>query len=331
LCLSAGVLVAAVACDQGHQHDQKVFTTYITATTNVGTDKPLPQNGSIQVLVDRYLNPATINRQAFVLVDGQGNAVQGTDVNYDPISLTVTLSSQTTSTTTMPWLQGGQSYKLLLIAQDAGGLNAIRAIDGATLDPGVDHTIGFTVLPTNAMIAPTPQMNWCTDIKPIFTNSCSGTGQGNSCHSLSPNDNDFPRAGLVLTSNDGVLNTARGRIAQGSNTAGIASQAVPPKRAFGVNYPIIDPGHAATSWLMYKVSLAPLGTVPGSTGTATGIPSYDVGDDERAILSDYILGTQMPFPTYGTNPTAAPLTFEERERIRLWIDQGALVDPACAP
>jgi hypothetical protein len=279
------------------------------------------------------LNPATTNRQAFVLVDGQGNAVQGTDVHYDPISLTVTLSSQTTSTTTMPWLQGGQTYKLLLITQDNGGLNAIRAIDGATLDPGVDHTIGFTVLQTNAPIAPAPTMSFCIDVKPIFVNSCSGNGSANSCHNLAPGDNDFPRAGLVLTSNDGLLATARGRISQGSNTAGVASQAVPPNRVFGENYPIIDPGHAATSWLMYKVSLAPLGTTPipatSTPPTPTRITQVDPGDDERAVLSDYVLGTQMPFPTYGNNASANPLTFEERERIRLWIDQGALVDPAC--
>ena len=43
-------------------------------------------------------------------------------------------------------------------------------------------------------------------------------------------------------------------------------------------------------------------------------------DVERSILSNFILGREMPFPA--TNPVAygeLPLTFDERETVRIWI------------
>ena len=58
---------------------------------------------------------------------------------------------------------------------------------------------------------------------------------------------------------------------------------------------------------------------------------------ERTILSEYILGNQMPYPlnlppnvqtpvSAGNDDSSTlPLTFDELERVRAWISQGATV------
>jgi hypothetical protein len=52
---------------------------------------------------------------------------------------------------------------------------------------------------------------------------------------------------------------------------------------------------------------------------------------ERAVLSNYILGRQMPFPaaTGSASIGATPLTLSQFERISLWIAQGAVSAPSC--
>ena len=51
---------------------------------------------------------------------------------------------------------------------------------------------------------------------------------------------------------------------------------------------------------------------------------------EQAILNDYVLGREMPYPSTGpTDYRTQPLSFAERVRLRLWIDQGA-VGESCA-
>ena len=46
-----------------------------------------------------------------------------------------------------------------------------------------------------------------------------------------------------------------------------------------------------------------------------------IADDyERSVLSDFILGREMPFPVVSAGGYGdEPLTFEEREKVRLWI------------
>jgi hypothetical protein len=53
---------------------------------------------------------------------------------------------------------------------------------------------------------------------------------------------------------------------------------------------------------------------------------------ERATLSNYILGREMPFPPPANIPlnyTNDPLTLEEMERMSLWIAQGASAPASC--
>ena len=55
-----------------------------------------------------------------------------------------------------------------------------------------------------------------------------------------------------------------------------------------------------------------------------------MADAERGVLSDFVLGREMPYPNMGPNgPNNGnpALTFEELERVRLWIQQGAHLPP----
>jgi hypothetical protein len=316
-------------------------------SANVDATHPLPVNGVIVLQFDRYLNPATITRQSFIVADASGQPLQGAIVSYDPIALTVSIGNPTSPATgsspAAPWLTQGQSYKLFLpVSGSSTDISGLRAIDNAPLDPAVGPVeIAFIAGP-KATQPSTPRMSFCGDILPVLAVKC---GTGSPCHTPPEADGTSPpAASLVLTTPEGVAQTALGRISQASNTSGIAGQAVPPNRVFGLNFPIIDPGHASTSWLIYKIAMAPppatgvkatLATCPDAAGKthalqATTIkPSaYPPGDDEAAVLSDAILGRPMPYPTYAATPTYAtsPLDFEERERIRLWIDQGAPIE-----
>jgi hypothetical protein len=316
--------------------------------SNVDATHPLPKNGSIVLQFNRYLNPDSVSRQSFVIADAGNQAIQGTIVSYDPIALTVTLSNPNTplagATTESPWLTEGQTYKVFIpVAASATDTSGVRALDNAPLDPAAGTIeLAFQVVKDGAPPS-LPKMSFCGDILPIFYAKC---GTGSPCHSA-PDGTKLPAASLVLTSPEGLSQTAIGRISQASNTSGISGQSVPPGRVFGLNFPIIDPGHSATSWLVYKIAMAPppdnstladkkLYVCPDSAGKSvapqtTNIKSsaFPVSEDESAALSDQILGRSMPYPSYGlpTYETNA-LDFEERERIRLWIDQGAPVE-AC--
>jgi hypothetical protein len=174
-------------------------------------------------------------------------------------------------------------------------------------------------------------------------------------------------AGLVLDSSEGVASTAVGKVAYESNvglTAGPSSGSCPTTDTqtcpFGVNMPIIDPGtngsgNPGNSWLLYKVLLAlppskdegllaqcaPFSTTPYTANppvvaTPTTNPPVAITPQERARLSNYIPGREMPYPSNPSIPEgsdastgAIPLSMQELERVRLWIKQGATT-PDCS-
>ena len=187
---------------------------------------------------------------------------------------------------------------------------------------------------------PPPRLSFCDDILPLFQNSCTS----GACHAPPQPDGTFPPAtGLVLSTALGIQQTARGRAAEGANTGGRAS-AASEGTAFGVNMPIIDAdgvsaGSPGNSWLMYKLLLAtPTVLGPGMVDVqgSCNVAPTDVGfasvaslsATERAVLSNYILGQEMPYPPVpGGATNSAALTMNQLERIRIWIAQGASVPP----
>lgn len=291
----------------------------------------------IQIAFDRYLLPVTITRQSFVLVDSANvplTSDKAPNVVYDPVARTVTLSRPTAD-----WLTQGQLYKVILTLpegdSDQGGL---RAIDRATLRPDQNREIAFTVGPPAGAVFD-PPVSFCRDVLPIFAAKCSLP----TCHG----SGEIAAASLVLETSAGVSLTALNRIAQGANTGARSTNPPAPGRVFGVDMPIIDPGSPGNSWLVYKIDLArpPVQPTPSTFACTNGLkepPSQlgfavlapnartTAGDLERSILSDFVLGREMPYPVSrsGGYPDE-PLTFDEREKVRLWIK--GLVPGATVP
>jgi hypothetical protein len=310
----------------------------------------MPEDGVVQIAFDRYLLPRSVTRQSVNIygADGKPLAVdQAPNVLYDPVARAVTLTRPALD---RPWLTPGVPYKLhFSIPKDETDISGLRAIDGATVDPNQPLDYSFFVAPAQGAARSLAQtlgepesVSFCQDVLPIFASKCSGS----KCHSAS----GAAAASLVLETSDGVRTTALNRLAQGSNVGGLSGTPRAEGTQFGVDMPIIavdlgpspPVGSPGNSWLMYKIDLAetpanpgarsPYACAGGADRTAkqatdflplspvltTGSPS------ERSILSDLVLGREMPYPVL--EPTAydeRPLTFQERETVRMWIARGA--------
>lgn len=313
----------------------------------------MPADGVIQIAFDRYLLPSTITRQSYVIVDSTNTPLPNAALKtlYDPVARTVTIVGP--DGPGKMWLTPEQSYKLVLLVPNdpRSDLGGFRAIDRATLHPPQKRELVFRAGPPTHKTLIEPAVDFCADVLPIFTLKCSDP----SCHGAS----DRAASSLILASADGIRATARGRVAQGANTGPRASTPEPTPSSFGVNMELIKPGDPGSSWLMYKIELAPhpvvdAGPAPtvqctppaGAPSIPAPAPAYTplaparthADDIERAILNDYVLGREMPYPyppaTYvpppatptNPNPTAyfyTPLDFQERERVRIWISRGA--------
>jgi hypothetical protein len=306
---------------------------------NVSPTQALTQGAPIEIAFDRLLNPLAVTRQTFALQDLFGNFLTPTP-SYDPVARVVRLCM-----TDSPDLQPDQTYQLTILApQSATDPAGFRAIDGAGLDPSVSPILQFPVVAgaaytgSDACTGPTG-VDFCSQVLPLFANKCGGSS---SCHT-----GQLPAAGLLMTTAEGIQATAIGRVAQGSNT-GSQSQAAPPGIRFGVDVPIVTPGAPGSSWLMYKLLLAvpPCSSTPG-VGCDAGSPGIQnnryplvtppwslMSDDERATLSNYVPGREMPYPADPSAPldsATAPLTGDELDTVSTWIQQGAGIPAAGCP
>jgi hypothetical protein len=304
----------------------------------------LPVDGVVQIAFDRLLHPASVTRQSFSMHDDSGNYLEPV-VTYDPVARVVTLSSNNPNTST--WLTAGVTYEIdigVSAANDYTGGSGPRAIDGATLTAAVTETFQ-AVTPATPTPSADNAIRFCDDVLPVFQYRCSG----GSCHAA-PVGPLLPAEGLILETSEGVENTAVNRTSQESNTGALANPPQVQGHPFGVDMGIITPGDPGASWLVYKVLLgqhrpidnsldagAPTcggGAVVEGLQLPTPQPSATqlLPSGEQEILSQYILGNQMPYPinllpTQQTpDPSTLPMTFDEMERLRAWIAQGAVVD-----
>lgn len=351
------------ACDiDDTQHTQKTLGPSITVLgTNIeGASAQIPADGVIQIAFDRYLLPSTITRQSYLVLDAnrQPLGIAALRTIYDPVARTVTITGP--DGPGKPWLTPDQTYHLVLpVAAGEDDLGGFRAIDRAKLTVAKDYT--FRAGPPTGVTEIDPPVDFCGTVLPLFTMKC-GTSE---CHGLQ-NGNSRTASSLILTTSEGVRVTAIGRVAQAANTSARSYTPEPPQRLFGVNMALIQPNDPGSSWLMYKVELAahpridagpkptyictPRGGVAsndaGASDGGVGVGSFaplalnariEADEIERAILNDFILGREMPYPappaqlipvptTRNPNPSnyaRTPLTFEEREQIRIWIARGA--------
>jgi hypothetical protein len=326
--------VLAAACDiDDTQHRQRTLGPAVSILgSNVdGTGATLPADGVIQLSFDRYLLPSTIVRQSYVVVDAANEPIKNLALRtiYDPIARTVAITGP--DGPGRVWLTPGAFYRLVVLAAAVGSpsdIGGFRAIDRSPL--AATREFLFRAEAATGQLYER-DVNFCNDVLPIFTQKCA------SCHGPGAT----ALAGLVLTTPEGLRVTARGRVAQGSNTGALAGSPGEQGPVFGINMPIIKPNDPGSSWLMYKVELAPHPVVDAGPPASrvvcdpTLVPPREFSpiapfraaalDDERAILSDYILGREMPYPATTVTPETQPLTFQERERIRIWIANGANV------
>jgi hypothetical protein len=347
----AVIITAALAsaCDQGRQHDQTTGEgppVNLTGAT-VGANTKLPANGAVQLQFDRLLLPITITRQTILLVDAANNALAPV-IAYDPVARVVTLSRQEGQ----DWLKADQQYYVIVRTPTGPDDNGVRAIDGAPLAP-VDK-IGFLTAAEGPQPFGEPAPSFCNDVLPIFQRSCTAP----ICHGAPTQTTDktrfgdqglsAPAAGLILETSDGIAHTAIGRVANGANT-GARSASSEPGRVFGVDAPVIEPNNPGNSWMMYKLLLArpgaknPTAQRAKCDATAGTPPMPDLvlappltadtpNDGDRAILGDFVLGREMPYPDMGPDgphDTKPGLNYGELERIRLWIAKGAQILQDC--
>jgi hypothetical protein len=390
--LTVACALASAGCDQGKQHDlRRVGPPVHVVATNFGDGKLVPANGSVVLAFDRVLDPATVNRQAAVVVEVGGRPVGNPSVAYDPVTRVLSLSSPNARGTR--WLTPGQPYEVLLTdANEKDTIGGVRAVDGAAIDRASPRLLAFFAGPEtddDRARGFDPEIDFCRDVAPMFLAKCSES----TCHG-SPQAGaaaaSGPAEGLLLDTSIGIAQTALRRAAQESNTGARAGLGSSPGRLFGVDMPIIDPGSPASSWLMYKLMMAaprepfapppdsaldasspdatspdaagldaspsaptPLpaggdaGAEAGSTGAAPTsacdgslprpaplvlgaplAPFAPIDEEERSRFSESMLGSPMPYP----DPTGRSnaLGYEELERVRAWIAQGAkMTECAC--
>ena len=272
----------------------------------------VPSDGVIQIAFDRYLLPSTITRQSYVILDNTNTPLESLALKtvYDPVARTVTIIGP--DGPGKQWLTPDQSYKLVLpIPKDPkSDLGGFRAIDRATLHANQKLEIVFRAGPPTQQTLIEPAVDFCADVFPIFFLKCSGP----TCHGPS----DSAASSLVLGSSDGVRVTARERIAQGSNTAGARQHArddaVPVRREHGdhqagrsrIELARLQAGARArapssTRGSRRRSSAPPPAGAPSipapAPAFATLAPAHTSADEiERAILNDYVLGPEMPYP-----------------------------------
>jgi len=216
-----------------------------------------PLNAPIKLRFDRFLNTATINRQAIQVYTGDPKFSPGVtfQVDYDPVERVVEFR-----------VPPGQAFKpqtlyqlVLNVAKDEGDFG-IRAFDGAPLtDAELPlHTSFFTG--TATVEQPADTIPSCEAITKEVFNGLGGC-TGRACHNTGEHSYggvDLLAApyALRLDSAAALQQTAIDRVAH-ETELGDESGGVPAENSarFGIRMPLIDSssGGPGNSYLMYKL------------------------------------------------------------------------------
>jgi len=224
----------------------------------VGSDPDctVPTNVTLTLRFDRFLNPATVNRQAIRLFTGDPKVSPGVppfEVSYDPIERVVeyrTPPGYALAPTTL--------YRLELNVARGPDDPGVRAFDGAPLAEGsLPLQLSFFTGdgPTQAPAAAAPA---CAEIVGELTSVFSAC-TGAACHQKGGNavaGQALPDAphGLWLDTPRRFTLSAVNRVARETET-GDQSGGPPTERGprFGVHMALVDPHNPGGSYLMYKL------------------------------------------------------------------------------
>ena len=278
----------------------------------------MPTNASLSFRFDRFLNPATISRQAIRVYTGDPNTSPGYpfEVAYDPIERVVEYR--------MPLGYAFAPHTLyqmeLLVPTKPTGFG-IRAFDGAPLaEADVELKTSFFTAdaPVEVLADPTPT---CDEVvKGVFSDQLGGCA-GGQCHrsygnQLGSMDLLGAPYGLWLDGSTNVANSAIGRIAH-QTEVGDESGGVPAEKParFGVRMALIDPSNPGESYLLYKLLRNPnnFGPCPDAAQAKSEVSPFCV-DDLVGVSTHQFLPLER-----GQNiePSA-----EELSRLREWFVRG---------
>jgi hypothetical protein len=275
----------------------------------------VPTNATITIRFDRFLDPATVNRQAISVYTGdpRNGSPFTYEVVYDPIERV----AEYRLGSNRPY-EPNTLYQYELLVPKASG-DGIRAFDGAPLAEGdVPLRGSFLVSDQPEDVEATPPAPSCDVIvNDVFRNL--GRCAGSECHRRGGNQTldtkldlgDAPHQ-LYLDSPSHFELSARGRVAR-QTELGDVSGGVPTASGprFGVRMALIEPWSPGASYLLYKVLL--------------GRDNYE--DCSDGALSELCA---LPGPCESAHP-ALPLPEgeclnppeEELVRLREWFVRGA--------
>lgn len=314
--LALAAVAALAACDRGVPEPATEVEPVHVLGVSVGDGRPLYDGDAIVISFDRFLDPRTATRQSFAVVDAFNTLTPNPLVIYDPATRTVTLASAEPE---HEWLVPDQPYTLILgIPAPGQFLGGVRGLDGGTLTPDQNRTIGFFARSRPAPPPAEPPVSFCEQVQPLFAKACV------RCH-------DGSTSGLDLRDAAGIRATALGVAAHGGNRAALPGP-TPPTEIFGQGAALLDPPSAGTSYLLSTVLAREPGSEPSrafctAPARATPLPPVPFLDDpgpvERERLASYLGGSAMPPP----DAAEAPLTPDERRLLSQWIREGASVQP----
>lgn len=291
----------------------------------------MPTNVTLTFRFDRFLNPATVNRQAIRMYTGEPEVSPGVppfEVSYDPIERVVeyrTPPGYGLAATTL--------YRLELNVASGPDDAGIRAFDGAPLAEG-DLPLQLSFFtgegPTDTPLVPAPS---CSEIlgglSSVFS-ACTGV----ECHQKGGNAVagrgvlDAPY-GLWLDDPRRFTLSAVNRVARETET-GDQFGGSPTERAarFGVHMALVDPRNPGGSYLMYKLlrnldnfepcppgSKAPACAEPADP-SVTAHPALPLGEGEVItpplaelvrLQEWFVRGAPMPRPRGDGQPLAIHL------------------------
>lgn len=282
-----------------------------------GSTRPVPTT-SLRVKVDRYLDPASANRQALCLQSDTAIIVALEDCarglllrpSYDPLERTVTFYLADELTRLAP----DTLYRVTLFEADgAAGDFGLRAIDGTPLE-GI-FALEFTTAaddPSRPTEGPPTDPGFCGTggVREILLGNCAFGG----CHAAIPGQGGspdlFPPMGLDLSGPDAIARTAVAQVAHHSQRGPSATSPDEASTSFGRSMAIVAPANPGQSFLLYKMLLDP---------SFAGDPTLAAGETE--LLRRIIPGAPMPI-----KPGA--ITLEQARKVSDWIESGAAI-PAC--
>lgn len=330
---------AASACNLGEREVEptmgpRPIIVAVTPTPGEGVGcgaDPLcgvPINAVVQLRFDRYLQPSTATRQSVRLYAGNPEQQEFLQPDYDLVERVLAL-------TPLKPLKPDTVYTLELLspadeedetkAEDAPGF---RAFDGAPLGAGpVPSVFVFKTraAPAPGPLPPSPPTPDCRAALALFREGCAERG----CHSPATCDAglcSYPAMNLDLATVAG-LEAAIRVTARETARAPSATAAANTEPRFGLAMPVLEPGRAANSYLLYKVVANPESYVTGSGAPAPSVWQVPAPAGiapppaELERLHDWFLELDaMPQP-------GAHVTADDMRLLQAWLGAGAPTRP----